>query len=389
MMLLEVGEAAAILAVFVLCYPHVLYPLWLVVARRLFYKPINENRNQSPNVHVLMAAYNEEACIAANLAALMQTNYPADRMRITVGDDGSSDRTAEIVANLAHEDHRISLISFPRSGKNAVLDALISVADGEIVVFMDADIVCPPEALNELLAPFADPTVGAVISHNDRSSKAFDTNSGSAGESRYRRLENVINQSESDIHFTVASNGALYAVRREHVRVIKDRRVADDFAMVLRVMADGKRVIFQPSAKVTEVRVNSIGLETTRTARTAASGLSALWMERGLLLPWRGWVAAFLWSHRVLRYLSPFALILLFVSTWFTLADPMIFGCLFYGQLLMYGLAFVGWSGSKYGQVVPVASVAEYFVAMNISLALGWWRFMVARSNDTWTPGRA
>ncbi len=387
--MLSVGLTIAGMSVIGLIYPHVIYPCLLSIIRTLFRKPVAVDDSYQPSVDVLMCAYNEEDGIGTSLTSVLTCTYPPEKMRLLVANDGSTDNTAAIVRTFAASDQRITVFDLPRSGKNQALDVLLEHATADVVLFMDADVVIAPDAIGRLVSPLADASVGGALSLNDRSDGSFTKDSGSAGEAMYRGLEGYMNQAESDVHSTVASNGALYAIRRPFVRPLMNARVADDLMMVLHTISGGSRVVFRPDARVREYRSNSLGLETRRTIRTVASGLATVWAKRNLLWPSHGWPSFFLWSHRIMRWASPFYLVLLFVSTWFTLQEPLAFGLLFYSQFGLYAVALLSWASSRYGQTIPIASTVEYFVAMNVSMLLGWFRFLSARTSDVWTPGKA
>jgi hypothetical protein len=155
---------------------------------------------------------------------------------------------------------------------------------------------------------------------------------------------------------------------------------------VLAVAQQGRRIIFEPRARVVEERVNSLRAESRRTIRTVSSGIAAFLHASSLILPSAGWISFFLLSHRILRWASPLFVLLMIPATALTVSDPMIFGILFYGQALLYALALIGKSAARYGQHVPLASTCLFFVAMNISFLLAIVRVLSGRSLDTWTP---
>ncbi|RPI66589.1 MAG: hypothetical protein EHM43_11165 [Ignavibacteriae bacterium] len=76
-------------------------------------------------------------------------------------------------------------------------------------------------------------------------------------------------------------------------------------------------------------------------------------------------------------------------ATALTVADPMIFGILFYGQAMLYALALLGKSAARYGQHIPLASTCLFFVAMNISFLLGLFSVISRRTLDVWSPSEA
>jgi cellulose synthase/poly-beta-1,6-N-acetylglucosamine synthase-like glycosyltransferase len=119
-----------------------------------------------PFLTVFIPAHNEERVIAGCLEAMVDTDYPADRLRIVPIDDRSTDGTAVIIDDYAR---RFALRVFPfrrregKSGKSAALKEALGLADGDIVMVFDADYVPNRGLLKQLAAPFFDPEVGAVM----------------------------------------------------------------------------------------------------------------------------------------------------------------------------------------------------------------------------------
>lgn len=367
-------------------YPHAIYPALLWLLAKLFGKPVSMVESPLPTIDVLICAYNEASNIEECIRLVQTSNYPADRVRILVADDGSNDSTPSIVQHIANNDSRVVLSRLERGGKNKALDHLIDMVNASIVVFIDADALVDETSIRELVQPLANPLVGAVIGMHSTGSDGRQ--SGSA-ESWYTRIEHSCSVLESEIHSTVTSVGAMYAVRREYVERLNTPLVADDFMMILRVMLQKKRVVCCRTARFREIRTPLVGVETKRTTRTVASGMWALRRARRLLTPKYGWVAFFLWSHKIARWISPFFVIVLVLSTWLTLERPMVFGVLFYTQLFVVALALLSNAAGTIGWRVKPALIAEYFILMNVSIFLAWLRFAGVSASDTWTPGKS
>jgi cellulose synthase/poly-beta-1,6-N-acetylglucosamine synthase-like glycosyltransferase len=119
-----------------------------------------------PKVTVFIAAHNEEAVIADSMQALLKTDYPPDRIKVVVVNDRSSDQTARIVDEQIHLHpnrieafHRVS----GKPGKAAALKDAMRHANGDIAIIFDADYTPGPALVRQLVAPFLDPEVGAVM----------------------------------------------------------------------------------------------------------------------------------------------------------------------------------------------------------------------------------
>ncbi len=126
-------------------------------------------------VSVLVAAFNEEACILQTLASLQRQATPTFPVEVIVADDGSTDGTAERVEHLAATipaDGPLSLrlLRLPHSGKGGALNSALAAATYPVVVTVDADTELDAEALRRLAAPFVEPAVtaaaGAVVVRN-------------------------------------------------------------------------------------------------------------------------------------------------------------------------------------------------------------------------------
>ena len=373
-------------------YPHVIYPLVLRLVC-LVKQPRRARAHEStsaPQVCIVMSAFNEEAVIGTTLTSIASSTYAMDRVRILVGDDGSTDGTLEVIAAFQkqHPTVRLECVSFPRSGKNAVMSALFVRCTEDVIICTDADALWLPHSLHAIVAPLQDDAIGAVVGRSQYESKDVRvvTDDAVTSDVSYRKLEEGVHAMESAIDSTIASHGALYAVRRKYACAVPGHRVADDWINVLRAVSDGRRVEYAHDAVTIELRPNTLGTEVRRTSRTAAGGMATVLYHWRLLLPSAGWFSFFLWSHKVIRWGSPFFVILLLVSLPLVFADPTVFGILFYGQAFLYALALMGHAAARYGQHIPIVSQATYFVAMNWAFLIAWWRTLSQSSIDRWTP---
>ncbi len=111
-----------------------------------------------PPVSVVVPAYNEAVGIAATVRSLAGGDYPD--IEVVVVDDGSTDGTAEIVADLGLPG--VVVIRQPNSGKACALRTGIATARAEVIVLVDGDTILEPDAIRHLVRPLRDPAIGAV-----------------------------------------------------------------------------------------------------------------------------------------------------------------------------------------------------------------------------------
>jgi poly-beta-1,6-N-acetyl-D-glucosamine synthase len=120
-------------------------------------KPVAKGPFQ-PSVSIVMAVHNGGEQLRAKLENLSALNYPKEKMEIVVASDGSTDNTAEILGSSSG----VKAVFGPRAGKAEALNRALAVSSNEIVVFMDVRQRVEPDAIAELVANFADETVGCV-----------------------------------------------------------------------------------------------------------------------------------------------------------------------------------------------------------------------------------
>src|SRR5215468_10656271 len=145
-------------------YVYAGYPLliraWAAIRPRPAPDP-GRQRAPSPAVTVLVVAHDEAPRIAARIDNLLALDYRHDEIELVVASDGSTDGTAAIAR--AYEPRGVSVVAFEtRRGKAAVLNDLVPKARGDIVILADARQRFATNAIRALVAPFADPEVGAV-----------------------------------------------------------------------------------------------------------------------------------------------------------------------------------------------------------------------------------
>lgn len=336
------------------------------------------SRGPAPSVSLVVAAYNEVSCIEQKLENSLALEYPAERFEVVIGSDGSTDGTNERV--LQCQDERVRLSPAPRAGKTTVLNRCIPTAKGDIVVLSDANTMIEPEAIQKLVRHFEDPEVGAVCGKL----RLYNPTKQDYEESAYWSYESLIKMYEGRRGAVVGANGGLYAIRRTLFTELPPSTIVDDFVIPLRILEKGYKVAYEEEAVAHEETTEDYGKEFGRRARIAAGNFQSLRMVPGLLLPTAGFPAFAFWSHKLLRWCAPALMGLALIANLFLL-DSVFYRFTLLGQGLFYALAYLGKVGVlKRGAAKRVASVAYYFVTMNLAIVVGFWRFLRNSQRAAW-----
>jgi cellulose synthase/poly-beta-1,6-N-acetylglucosamine synthase-like glycosyltransferase len=116
-----------------------------------------------PNVSVVVAARNEEENIERCLRSILQVDYPADKLEVVVADDGSTDRTPEIISKIKQEHNNLKVIRIESQinnlkGKANALAQAIAQTNGEFIFLTDADCEVPRTWIKGMLRHFDEKT---------------------------------------------------------------------------------------------------------------------------------------------------------------------------------------------------------------------------------------
>lgn len=353
-------EIAFWLLLFLLVHCYVLFPVTLPFLSELF---VRKNRllldKKLPKVSILVSAYNEEAVIEKKILNFLELDYPRESLEILIGDDGSSDRTAEIVERYA--DKGIRLIRADKNaGKAAMLNRLQSEATGEILVFCDANTMLFPNVIRKLVSPFADPKIGCVCGHlilTDKSGSPLGS-----GELSYWDFESEIKKFEGILDRLIGGNGALYAIRNSLYTTLPVKKsVMDDFFIPVKILQKGFFCTFDPSAIGTEQTSKEGTGEYRRKVRIGRANYNYLFSYLPLLNPFRPLLAYLFVSHKLIRWLTPHIMLAIFILNIFLLwkMQPVYF--VSFGLMILFLIvALFKISGSAY-----------YFLLMNFAMFKG------------------
>jgi poly-beta-1,6-N-acetyl-D-glucosamine synthase len=354
-------------------YAYFGYVIWLWLYVHLRRQPIR-CQPITPSVSIIIAARNEENNLPAKIANLRLLNYPKDRLQLVIASDGSTDRTAEILC--ANSDV-VPVILDDSNGKATALNAAVSQATGEILVFLDARQTVDPNAISELVSCFADPDVGAVSGELLLETEAGTSAANALG--IYWKIEKAVRKLESASGSVVGVTGAIYAIRHTLYREIPRGTILDDVFVPMNVVRAGKRVVFQPTAIARDRLFNEKGKEFSRKVRTLTGNYQLLRLAPWILSP-----ANPLWfrfvSHKLLRLFAPLFLIAMLIAS--AMAPATLYKTIFGMQVLFYLGAACGTLSPAIRRFKPVA-IASTFVMLNAAAVLAFYNFVTGR-NRIW-----
>ena len=332
-----------------------------------------------PRVAVLVAAFNEERHIAERVHNLLEQDYPADRLRIYVGSDASTDRSAEILRTI--DNARLTFVDFTeRRGKSSVVNDLAAMASEHILVFTDANSMFQTDTVQKLVRHFDRPEVGCVCGELRLVSRSAE---GENQDHVYWRYERLLKFFESRIGALLGANGGVYAVRRSDYASIPPDTIVDDFWISMQVVEAGYRCVYDPEAVATETIPERISDESRRRVRIGMGNYQALKRFAGLLDPRRGVIAFAFLSHKCLRWLVPHFMLLALLSNLLA-AGRGIYAALLAVQIVFYAAAGLGWWYSRRGVAPRLLRLPLFFVSMNVGLLIGFWRFATRGTSGVW-----
>lgn len=361
-------------SLFYIAFAYAGYPAWLYLRAKRSSLPVRKVPIL-PSVSIVMAVHNEAKNLPTKLRNLEELEYPADRIEIIVASDGSTDGTNEILKAWGRGHARIFVYYDSHQGKAAALNLALKHAKGEILIFTDARQMVDRAAVNSLVANFADPSVGCAS--GELMLVSGSSSAGSEGLGLYWRLEKKIREWESITGSVVGATGALYAIRRNLAAPLPHGTILDDVYMPLQAVRNGRRIVFDSSALVTD-SVARPEREFRRKVRTLTGNYQLL-----QLAPWlvtgRNPIRFEFVCHKLFRLAVPFALVIMFVSSW--QLPGIFYRVALLLQILFYLLAALALLPARLGIVSRLGNVALGFLMLNMAAAFALLYFVTGRKH--------
>ena len=362
-------------------YSYFIYPLTLLLLppRR---KWMASASYELPTVTMIITAHNEEQRIVEKLKNTLQIDYPADKLEIIVASDASSDATDEIVKG--HASRGVKLVrASERKGKEYAQWHAIQVAGGDVLVFSDVATRIPDDGVRLIVRNFADLKIGAVSSED----RFISENGKVIGEGAYVKYEMWLRRLESATNSLVGLSGSFFAARRV---VCKDWdiNVPSDFNTALNSARQGYVAVSDPDVHGYYTDIKDSRREYQRKLRTVIRGITAIFVAPQVLNPFRfGLFSYQVWSHKILRWLVPWFLLMLLTVNIALYDMHWVYRVSLVIQIIFYGLAAVGFF------VVPFRNISAvklpfFFVQANLAIMHATVMFLLGKRMTTWEPSR-
>ena len=241
------------------------------------------SETNQPFVSVIVPAYNEELVVAKTIESLLASTYPD--FEIIVVDDGSNDRTSQVVAEAFSGENRVRLFTKQNGGKAEALNFGILQAVGEIIIALDADTLFTADTIGALARRFHDPLVAAVAGNAKVGNRINLLTRLQALE--YITSQNLDRRAFASLNCITVVPGAVGAWRRKVVELaggFSSDTLAEDQDLTLKIRRLGYKVSYAENAIAWTEAPASLSALAKQRFRWSYGTLQCMWKHRSALL---------------------------------------------------------------------------------------------------------
>ena len=355
-------------------YAYAGYPCALMAIALVRKRPV-ARAAITPRVSFIITAHNEDARIQEKLDNTLAQDYPREQLEIIVASDCSTDATDDIVQSYSG---RVRLVRAPvRRGKEAAQQLAVEGATGAVLIFSDVATALAPDAVSTIVMNFADATVGCVSSID----RFVNADGQTSGEGAYVRYEMLLRTLETRVNSLVGLSGSFFAARREVCqRWASDRQ--SDFSTLLAAVDLGWRGVLDDRCAGYYRNIADDRREVERKIRTVVRGLFVLRANAHMLNPFRyGLFAWQLASHKLCRWLVPFAMVAAYVSNALLAAGSFFYQALLVVHTVAYLVAVAGLLLE-----IRALKIPAFLLQANLAVSIAWLRHLRGDRITVWTP---
>jgi cellulose synthase/poly-beta-1,6-N-acetylglucosamine synthase-like glycosyltransferase len=363
-------------------YTYIGYPILLLTLRVLLPRKDIIRKNITPAVSLLISCHNEENVIREKIENSLSLDYPREKLEIIVVSDASTDKTEDIVKE--YENRGVRLIRQEQNlGKTSALNLAVPSAQGEIIIFTDANAMYRKDAVRMLVRNFADSRVGYVVGEARYSDTGMSA--ASKSENTYWKFEVFLKRLESRTHSVVGGDGAIYAIRKFLYKRLLATDI-NDFVNPLQIILEGYRGVFEHDAVCWEEAAGDFDMEFYRKLRIINRSFNGLMRIKSVMNPFKtGLFSLQIISHKLLRWTAPVIIMLMiFASLILSYAGIRFYSWVSLLLLSFCLIAYVGYLLSSKDEIPPVFYYPYYFILVSFASVVGIVRSIRGNVQTTW-----
>ena len=210
-----------------------------------------------PSVTIIVPVWNEEATVLKTVFSLLKLDYPRHLLSVFVVDDGSTDKTWNVLQRFSRN-KQITLLQKPNGGKHTAVNFALERTKSDLVGCLDADSFVHPQALRRIVANFEDPEIMAVT-------PAMKVHEASTVIQLMQKVEYgwavFLRQIFAYLNAQYVIPGPFSIVRSKvfhQIGFYKHAYNTEDMEMALRMQSNGYKIGNEPSALVYTVTPNTL-----------------------------------------------------------------------------------------------------------------------------------
>jgi len=269
-----------------------------------------------------------------------------------------------------------------RKGKENAQREALKHAIGDIVVFTDVATLLEKNAIERIVSNFADPEIGCVSSVD----RVMGKDGIQSGENFYVRYEMWLRRLESKVSSPVGLSGSFFAARRS---VCEDfsAEMDSDFRTLLNCIKKGMRGTTDEESIGYYLDLSDQRREFERKVRTVLRGLTIFFSNLEFLNIFRYGLFSYQYlCHKLLRWLVPFLLMVLFLVNIPLAFESKGYFALLLLQIFFYVIGFLSIYSNIYSSGNILLKIPAYFITVNASILVAWFRYLAGQRVITWTP---
>jgi poly-beta-1,6-N-acetyl-D-glucosamine synthase len=363
--------------IFLIAYNYLIYPLIIIIAAKI--KPrkyqIHLEDQDLPSICLVIPAISDFDTLKRKIENTLRLYYPDNKLMILTVSNKNDLKAQDFLSKYKKQ----GVVNFKKSNLDNYSEALnigAKLAKADVIVFSDVHNDFNDIVLVKLARHFKDPKVGAVTGM--RSTYESKAKQSSEGDRLYWEYEGGIKHAQSRLGSVTAAASEILAIRRELYKPVPADTINIDSAITFDLVKAGYRVLADKNA--VSIKYASKDLKDLFKEQTlkAKGGFQTLFREFIFLFPPRSWFAFNFLSHKAIRWLIPFMLIMLLAISIIQIENDLMKLFLIL-QIVFYGLSWFGWHFRKRFQLPVISNISTYFVVMNVAVLVGFFRFVFRR----------